>query len=253
MILTEYHNNVFFITLNRIEKHNAFNEELLDELQTAIESGLKNDEVKALVLKANGRFFSAGADLNSMRNAATLNPEENTANAQQLADVLFLWHQSPKPTLCLIQGSAFGGALGFIAASDVAIATPEAKFCFSEAKLGLIPAVISPYILETIGFKPTKRLFLSAETFDAKTAKTIKLIDEVTSIENLQQYANDYLQQWLCHETETLQTIKKWLFTIQNQKINHELTEKTAKKLASIRNTPIAKKRLHNFLEAKKI
>jgi len=252
IILTELNNSVLWITLNRIEKHNAFNEALLEYLQDAIESGIKNSEVKAMVLKANGRYFSAGADLTSMRYASTLNLEENIAHAKQLADVLFLWHQAPKPTLCLVQGSAFGGALGFIAASDLAIACPEATFCFSEAKLGLIPAVISPYILETMGLKKTKRLFLSAELFDSLKAKEYQLIDEVVASDELVSYAQNYIKQWTAHETETLSQIKEWLFDISHHNLNETLILKTAKKLAEIRNTPIAKQCLQAFLESKK-
>jgi methylglutaconyl-CoA hydratase len=252
MVLTELKDKIFWIILNRVEKHNAFNEELLDNLHQAIQNGLHEKEAKILALRANGHFFSAGADLQSMKKASSLPLPENIAQAQQLANVLAAWHQSSKPTFCLIQGSAFGGALGFIAASDMSVATTDVKFCFSEAKLGLIPAVISPYILEVIGLKCTKRLFLSAETFNATQARDFGLIDEVLDEKLCLDLCMDILKPWTQHESETLSCIKHWLMEIHDLDIDSSLIKKTAEKLAEVRLSPIAKTRLNAFLTAKK-
>ena len=243
---------VLWISLQRIDKHNAFNEALLDELQTHIQVGIDNPQVKALVLCAEGRFFSAGADLNSMQTIAQAPLEENIAQAKQLADVLYLWHHCPKPTLCLVQGSAFGGALGFIAASDYCIAATHAEFCFSEAKLGLIPAVISPYILETMGKKATKRFFLSAEKFSAHTALQYQLVDEVVELDELHNHAQQMLGHWLQLPSETLSTIKTWLQDIEQRPIDKSISLYCAKKLAEVRMSATAQHLLQIFLSARK-
>lgn len=249
MIILEIKEQIAWITLNRVDKHNAFNEELLAQLGTCINQALADNHVRVLILAAKGRYFSAGADLVSMQRAATLTPAENVAQAQQLADLLACWQQSPKPTISLVQGPAFGGALGFIAASDLVIASPDAKFCFSEAKLGLIPAVISPYILQTLGYKQSKRLFLSAETFDAKLAQSLGLVDEICQFEEQQAKASAHAQLWIQHPAATLATIKAWLHEIYPANISPELSQKTAKKLAEVRMQPEAQQRLLAFLQ----
>lgn len=248
---TEVRNHVLWISLQRIDKHNAFNESLLDELGQCIQSGLENPEVKAMVLCAKGRFFSAGADLHSMQAIAKASMEANIQQAKQLADVLLMWYQSSKPTLCLIQGSAFGGALGFIAASDYSIAQSQAEFCFSEAKLGLIPAIISPYILEAMGKKATKRFFLSAEKFSAQIALEYHLIDEVVPESELESAAHHMLHHWQQLPSDTLTTMKQWLHQISDQPIDAALSLHCSKKLADIRKSATAQHLLQLFLSSR--
>lgn len=252
MITIQQKQDEWWIGLNRLDKHNAFSQELLLQLTSAIQQGLNKSDIKAMVLHASGRFFSAGADLQDMQHAAELDVQDNIQHAQLLADSLALWHQSHKPTLCLIQGSAFGGALGFIAASDVALATPEAKFCFSEAKLGLIPAMISPYILQNMGYKTTKRLFLTAETFDAEFAQKHQLIDEVVGKDLLDIRAKHYLKHWSTLPPQTLAEIKAWLSDIKYEPIGPALIDKTAAKIAEVRTGEIAQQRLGQFLLSRK-
>lgn len=251
MIQTHQTQEILWISFNRVEKHNAFCTPLLQQLQQSLTDGLNNPEVKVLILKANGRFFSAGADLLEMQQAAQLPMLENISHARLLADVLNLWHTSNKPTLTIVQGSAFGGALGFIAASDVVIASPEAKFCFSEAKLGLIPAMISPYILKTMGLKNTKKLFLSAETFDSDKALSYQLIDYVVSFDQLEAFARQYVSQWLNMPQEALSSIKNWLHKIEDMPIDDQLIQLSAQTLAGIRSQAHAQKRLQEFINSK--
>lgn len=247
----ECHHQVFWITLSRVEKRNAFNPLLLDELYQAIQMALDLSEVKAICLQAEGDFFSAGADLSTMKNIATSTWDENFNNAKQLAEVLLVWYQSPKPTLCIVQGDAYGGALGFIAASDYVIANEQTQFCFSEARLGLIPAIISPYILETMGWKQTKRWFLSAQNFSAQSALSYQLLDEIMPAYELMARAEIILNHWTQLPKESVQIIKPWLFEIQNQRIDEHLVLKTAEKLARIRSTKIAQELLMAFLNSK--
>lgn len=248
---TEIQDHILWISLQRVDKHNAFNESLLDELGVCIQAGINNPEVKALVLCARGRFFSAGADLHSMQAIAKASIEDNIQQAKQLADVLLAWYRSPKPTLCVIQGSAFGGALGFIAASDYSIAQEDAEFCFSEAKLGLIPAIISPYIIEAMGKKATKRFFLSAEKFSAHTAWQYHLIDEVVPENDLKSAAADIIHHWQQLPSETLITMKQWLHEIAHEPINAELGLRCSQKLAEVRISPTAQHLLQLFLSSR--
>lgn len=251
MVKLEIENRLAWIGLARTEKRNAMNEAMLEAIEHALEQALKDSAVHALILCAQGDFFSAGADLRSMQKAANLSLADNQAQAQQLARVLAAWQQSPKPTLCLVQGPAYGGALGFIAASDYVIASPQAKFCFSEAKLGLIPAVISPYILAVMGFKTCKSLFLSAQPFDVYQAQNYGLVDEIVEQDALKHRATSYAQAWLRHHPTTLATIKAWLEEIKMEKMGPELQQKTAKKLAEVRMTTEAQTALRHFFQEK--
>jgi methylglutaconyl-CoA hydratase len=251
MIQTNLNQDILWITLNRVEKHNAFCTPLLQSLDQCLKEAIENPQVKVLILKAQGRFFSAGADLLEMQQASQLPLSENIAHARLLADVLERWHSCCKPTLTIVQGAAFGGALGFIAASDVAIACPEAKFCFSEAKLGLIPAMISPYILKSMGLKATKKLFLSAETFDSNQALGHQLIDYIVPHEQLESFASQYVQQWLNVPQEALTNIKQWLYKIDSLPIDEKLIQLSAETLASIRSSSEAQKRLQDFIHSK--
>jgi methylglutaconyl-CoA hydratase len=220
---------------------------MLEELKTSISYGLQHPDIKVLILNANGRFFSAGADLNEMQAAIDLPMAENIAHAKLLADVLALWYKSHKPTMCVVQGPAFGGALGFIAASDVAIACKEASFCFSEAKLGIMPAIISPYILKCMGIKTTRQLFLSAQLFDSAYALAHQLIDHIVDSSELEHFANEYAKQWLDIPQETMSTIKQWLLDIEQRPIDQDLIDFTSKTLAHIRTQPVAQQRLKAF------
>lgn len=244
--------HALWIGLNRTDKGNAFNDALIAELEQVILAGLDDQEVKALCLYAHGQIFSAGADLAWMLAAQDMNEAQNIAQAKRLADVLYLWYQSPKPTLCLIQGNAYGGALGFIAASDYSLATAATHYCFSEVKLGLIPAIISPYILETLGPKKTKQLFLSAKPFHAQQALALGLIDEIVEQNDLEPSAKAILHTWTAHPHFALQQIKPWLQSINDEIINPVLIEKTAQQLAKMRSTTAAKERLNAFLARRK-
>ena len=239
-------NKILWITIARIEKHNAFDKQLLLTLCEAIQAGINNHNVIAICLQAAGHYFSTGADLNSLRNIT------NSDWEQTLAQVLLTWYQCPKPTLCIVQGDAYGGALGLIAASDYVIANEQAQFCFSELKLGLIPAVISPYILETMGYKQTKSLFLNAQKFSAQTALLKQLIDEALPQYELESRAQAILQNWLELPPEALHSIKPWLYTLKNVPIDAQLSTKTAAKLSEVRKTVSAQKLLNAFLQARK-
>ena len=251
-LLRKHHDNIMWLTLNRVDKHNALNQVLLAELEQAIFEAIDMPDIKAIVLSAKGKFFSAGADLGEMAEMAKASFEDNRAHALKLACVLELWYHCPKPTMCLIQGDVYGGALGFIAASDMAFANEEVQFCFSEAKLGLIPAVISPYVIKAIGSKACKRLFLSAETFHTNEAYRLGLIDKIVHTEDLTIQGQHYANEWAKLPQECLKSIKSWVNEIEKKPIDKSLSVFCAEKLATIRCQEPAKNLVQAFLKRHK-
>ena len=167
------------VTLNRPEAHNAFNAEVIERLSEVLGDLAGADGVRVVLLAAVGKSFSAGADLNWMKHAADFTQEENREDARALAEMLRRLNTLPKPTVALVQGAAFGGGVGLMAACDMVVAVRDAEFSLSEIKLGLIPATISPYVIAAIGERQARRYFLTGERFDAEEAQAIGLVHEV--------------------------------------------------------------------------
>lgn len=166
------------IRLDRAPVHNAFDDRLISELTTALDAAAADDAIRAVVLTGDGSTFSAGADLNWMRAMASASEAENREDSLRLARLMRTLNFLPKPTLARVNGSAYGGGVGLIACCDIAIGVEGAKFSLSEAKLGLVPAVISPYVVAAIGVRQARRLFVSAEIFDADEALRIGLLHQ---------------------------------------------------------------------------
>ena len=166
------------ITLNRPHVHNAFDDVLIADLTAALDDCECNRSVRAVVLTGAGASFSAGADLNWMRGMAQASEDDNRADALRLAALMRTLNFLPKPTLARVNGSAYGGGVGLVACCDLAIAVDSAKFSLSEVKLGLVPAVISPYVIAAIGVRQARKFFISGEVFDAATAARIGLLHD---------------------------------------------------------------------------
>ena len=166
------------IALNRPEVHNAFDDALIAELTAAIDDASRDESVRAVVLTGEGESFSAGADLNWMRSMARASEQENRDDSSRLARLMRRLQFCPKPTIARVNGAAFGGGVGLIACCDIAIGVEGAKFGLTEVKLGLVPAVISPYVIAAIGLRQARRLFLTGEVFDADTAARIGLLHQ---------------------------------------------------------------------------
>jgi methylglutaconyl-CoA hydratase len=166
------------ISLNRAQVHNAFDNVLIADLTAALGDCERNTAVRAVVLTGTGASFSAGADLNWMRGMATASEADNRADSLRLANLMRSLNFLSKPTLARVNGSAYGGGVGLVACCDIAIGVDNAKFSLSEVKLGLVPAVISPYVIAAIGQRHARRLFVSGEVFDAATAARIGLLHE---------------------------------------------------------------------------
>ncbi|MET3930744.1 MULTISPECIES: enoyl-CoA hydratase-related protein [Lysobacter] len=167
------------LRLNRPELHNAFDAMLIAALTGALEAVAADDSVRVVVLEGEGASFSAGADLNWMRGMAAASEEANRTDSLALARLMRTLDELPRPTVARIQGAAFGGGVGLVACCDIAIASADAKFGLTESKLGLLPAVISPYVLDAIGPRQARRWFATAEIFDAATALEIGLLHQV--------------------------------------------------------------------------
>lgn len=174
-------NGIREISLNRPAVHNAFDDQLIAELTSAIDATGDDATIGCLVLTGEGSTFSAGADANWMRAMSAASEDENREDSLRLARLMRTLNFLPKPTIAKVNGSAYGGGIGLIACCDIAIGVEGAKFSLSEAKLGLVPAVISPYVIAAIGLRQARKLFVSAEVFDADEARRIDLLHEVVS------------------------------------------------------------------------
>ncbi|WP_125564255.1 enoyl-CoA hydratase/isomerase family protein [Pseudoalteromonas rubra] len=237
---------VAVLELSRPEKHNAFNAEVIAELIKSIEYANELD-IRALILKTNGKHFSAGADLAWMKSMAGNNYDENVADSMELAKLMKVLANSPHPTVCLVQGAAFGGALGLIACCDIAVATPDAKFCLSEVKLGLIPAVISPYVIRAIGERQARRYFLSAEIFTADKALSMGLIHEVA--EDLAGVESHFIETLLNNGPVAVKSAKALIDEVAGHTIDDTLIAHTAKRIAEIRVSEEGQEGLSAFFE----
>ena len=185
MLESQQDHAVLRLRLNRPELHNAFDAGLIAELTAALAAAGGDSTVRMVVMEGAGASFSAGADLNWMRGMATASEARNREDALALARLMRTLDELPKPTLARVHGAAFGGGVGLVACCDIAIGVPEAKFGLTESKLGLLPAVISPYVIAAIGAREARRWFATAEIFDAQTALQIGLLHQVVAAEQL--------------------------------------------------------------------
>jgi len=240
------------VTLNRPDVRNAFDDELIASL-TAILQGLDAErDVRALVLAGNGPAFCAGADLNWMKRMAGYGYEENVRDAAALAGMLATLDRMSKPTVARVHGPAFAGGTGLVAACDIAIGTPQAKFCFSEAKLGLSPATISPYVLRAIGERAARRYFLSAEVFGAEEAYRLGLLSALVPQSELDGAIEELLKQLLAGGPEAHARIKDLVRAVAGRPVDDALKADTARRIAEIRASPEGREGIASFLEKRK-
>ncbi|SDI55164.1 methylglutaconyl-CoA hydratase [Ferrimonas sediminum] len=234
------------LTLNRPDKHNAFGDTMIGEINQAL-AELTRQPPTLLVLAANGKHFSAGADLAWMKSQAAMDQASNLSDARELARLMHTLDRFPAPTLALVDGAAFGGALGLIACCDIALASPRARFCLSEVKLGLIPAVISPFVARAIGQRQSRRYMLSAETFDANTARQIGLVHEVC--EELTSSSEHLIATLTGNGPKAMQACKSLLHTIEQHPFDDALLSLTADAIAQIRVSPEGQEGLQAFFD----
>ena len=238
------------LTMNRPELHNAFDDVMIVELTTELKRLKDEPQVRVVLLAASGRSFSAGADLNWMRRMADYSPEQNLADANGLAELMRTLDTLPKPTIALVQGAAYGGGVGLAACCDITIATARASFCLSEVRLGLIPAVISPYVVAAIGSRAARRYFLTAEAFDAAEALRLGLVQEVVADQDeMTVVAERLTTQILKNGPAALTAAKNLLRRVSHGAIDDGMIADTADRIAGIRATVEGKEGLAAFLE----
>lgn len=248
LIIQRDDNGVVKLILNRPNARNALDKDLINQLSDTLET-LQKENIRVLQLRANGDHFSAGADLTWMQKAQNLSLEENYDDALNLAKMLKSIYYFHAPVITVVKGLAYGGALGIIAASDIVIASESSKFCFSEVRLGLIPAVISPYIVRAIGANQTQKFFLTAEVFNANQGKNMGLLHDICSIETMEKTVLEVTKNILASAPKAQNEVKKLIRDITNQNIDDQLVRITAKRIADIRITNEAKEGLAAFLE----
>lgn len=252
-LLIEVKNGVAKLILNRPDVHNAFDDVLIQKIINALHDIENNDSVQVLVLTSNGKHFSAGADLNWMKRMAVLTEQENRNDAQQLAQLMHTLNNLNKPTVALINGAAYGGAMGLIACCDMAIATQRSRFCLSEVKIGLSPAVISPFVVSAIGERAARRYFLSAEVFDAQSAEKLGLLHEVVADEaELTHKGNQLINTLLLNSPQAMGKTKQLIKTVSRGEIDNNMRDYTVNLIASIRVSEEGQEGLASFLEKRK-
>lgn len=237
------------IVLTRPEKHNAFDDGLIAQLTGAFEQLGEDPAVRAIVLAATGKSFSAGADLGYMARMAGYGREDNLADARALGRLMQVIDACPKPTIARVQGAAFGGGVGLVACCDIAVGTARATFCLSEVKLGLIPAVIGPFVVQAIGARAARRYFLTAERFDAATAHRLGLLHEVVESEADLDPAIDTLLTALLAAGPEAQAAAKDLIRAVGFAPPDTLAEETATRIADRRASAEGREGLAAFLE----
>lgn len=242
-------NQVAWLCLNRPKQHNAFNANTIVQIRDAIQQATASD-ARALVLKANGSTFCAGADLNWMRETALQDHAQNMADAEQLAAMLNELYRCPLPTIAVVGGNAFGGGVGLVACCDIAIATDNAKFALSETKLGLIPATISPYVIDAIGTRNAKALFITARPFSAQRAMQMGLVQSVASDETqLDGLLNEQLEAINSNGPKAMQLAKQLAQQVGSEPISGEQQQRLARLIADVRGSDEGQEGLTAFIE----
>jgi len=249
MLQTEINDGVATIRMNRPEVHNAFDDALIAALTSELRRLDRSLLARIIVLAANGKSFSAGADLNWMRRMARYSQEENLSDAFALADLMRTLDGMGKPTIAQVQGAAFGGGVGLVACCDIAIASTEAAFCLSEVRLGLIPSVISPYVIAAIGERAARRYFLTAERFDALEARRLGLVHEVVEGSALDDTVAKIAGQLLKGGPRALAAAKKLIADVSRRPMDDGLSAETARRIAAIRVEPEGQEGLAAFFD----
>jgi methylglutaconyl-CoA hydratase len=238
------------VTLNRPDVHNAFNAELIAELTDAFHAIADQPTIRMMILRGAGKSFSAGADLNWMKLAATHTRDDNERDAMNLAEMLRTLYEMPQMTLALVQGAAMGGGAGLVAACDVAVAMAGTKFRFSEVRLGLTPATLSPFVIEAIGPRWAKALFTTAETFDAAYAEKIGLVQYGVETDAEMTQMEEHLANLVFAAAPgAVADCKALVRDVSGVFIDRELSQDTSKRIAARRVSDEGKEGIAAFLE----
>ena len=250
MVLLEVNEQgIATVTLNNPEKHNAFDDVIIKQLTDIFNEINERDDISIMILASNGKSFSAGADLAWMKRMAGYSYEDNLKDANALAQMLKALNFLPQTTIAKIQGAAFGGAVGLASCCDIVIASTKASFCLSEVKLGLIPATISPYVVDAIGLKASRRYFQTAERFFADKAQQLGLVDEMVAPEKLTAEVNSMVTKLLANGSQARRQAKKLSQDVAFQTIDENLLRDTSERIAAIRVSTEGQEGLTAFFE----
>ncbi|GAA6173185.1 enoyl-CoA hydratase-related protein [Colwellia sp. KU-HH00111] len=249
-VLVEFNKQgVATVTLNTPEKHNAFDDEIIMLLTAIFTDISKREDISIMVLASNGKSFSAGADLAWMKRMAEYSYEDNVKDANALAQMLKVLNCLPQTTIAQVQGAAFGGAVGLASCCDIVIASTKASFCLSEVKIGLIPATISPYVINAIGVKASRRYFQTAERFFSDKAQQLGLVDEIVEPESLKNEVNAMIATLLANGTQARRQAKKLSQDIAFRTVDDDLLADTSERIAKIRVSQEGQEGLSAFFE----
>jgi len=252
MLKTSTAAGVARVMLDRPDIRNAFDDALIAALTRTLRELDADASVRAVVLGGNGPAFCAGADLNWMKRMAGYDYAQNLADARALAAMLKTLDGMSKPTIARVHGPAFAGGIGLVAACDIAVGVPEAKFCLSEAKLGLSPATISPYVVRAMGERSARRYFLTAEVFDGIEAHRVGLLSMVSPSEKLDGEIEEILRHLLQGGPQALDKIKNLISRVSAGPVDDTMIDDTARRIAEIRVSPEGREGIASFLEKRK-
>ncbi|MFT4768041.1 MAG: methylglutaconyl-CoA hydratase [Glaciecola sp.] len=237
------------VSLDRPEKHNAFDDAMIADMQMHFDALATRKDVRVVVLQAEGKSFSAGGDLAWMQRMAEYDYGHNLDDARALATMLQTLKTLPQPTIARVQGNAFGGAVGLISCCDIAIATRTALFGLTETRIGLIPAAIGPHVIEAIGPRWARRLFLTAERFDATRAENIQLVHECCEADALDSRIDDIVEALLLNGPEALGAAKLLIRDIAGKAVDAQMIDDTSARIAHIRVSREGQEGLQAFLQ----
>ena len=252
-ILIEHQGPVGLVTLNRPERHNAFDDVLIAELTAALRTMEADDGVRLVVLSGAGKSFSAGADLNWMKRMAGYSKDDNVRDAMGLGALMRTLAFLRKPTIARVHGAAYGGGVGLVACCDMAVALATATFSLSEVKLGLIPAVISPYVVAAMGERAARRYFLTGERFEAAEAWRTGLVHELaTSQGDLDEKLGTLVDLLLEASPAAQREAKELIRAVAGRPVTSELIQDTAERIARVRASPEGREGVGAFLDKRK-
>ncbi len=252
-LLTEIDRGVGIITLTQPSRHNAFDDVTIAEISHALATLEADPAVRVVVIGGRGKSFCAGADVKWMQRAAGHGAEENLRDARALAEMLRLVAQCPKPVIARVQGPAYGGGVGLIAACDIAIATVDAQFALSEVKLGIIPATIAPHVIGAIGARHARRYMLTAERFSAAEAHRIGLVHQIVTDEAaLDGAIGDLIEALLANGPDAMAECKELIGAVAGRPLDASVIEDTAQRIARVRATAEAQEGMAAFLAKRK-
>lgn len=241
------------LTINRPGVHNAFDDALIADMTRQLEELDQDEQVRVVVVTGTGESFCAGADLKWMQRTIDFDQERNLEDALQLAELMRTLNGMGKPTIARVNGPAYGGGVGLVACCDIAIAQRGAKFAFTEVKLGLVPAVISPYVLAAIGQRHARRYMLSAELLSAERALDIGLLHEVVDEGALDSAVARHVELLLVAGPNALKACKELIYDVSNENwLSDAMILHTAEVIAALRVSPEGQEGLHSFLQRRK-